>query len=1249
METLDLSALHAEFSALLRQCADLEALDYHASQPRDADGKFGSGGGGGHGGGGDPTGAMTPVGGQHHGGGGGDATREMTPTGGSGDHQGGRPNATTKKSPKTDHAAEQKKRDAEKAEAHKELQDTARHEAKRISGIAEQRSARADAHPSYENHERAQAANRIAAGTHRVASKLNPDKAAEHDAAATKHDKVADRHEAAMIKERPHGPHTSNAMNNAANANRVSVASTPLAAAANGVGASFADTYRVQGNVVALDISMSADDGDGRNIRRCVPPREFRLFTKGINRSTKGDWNFDDQAAKSVMARFKLLNHRCTIDYDHGMLMQNSPNPAQTAKSAGDFVVELREDGSLWAGSVMWTPAAYEAIANGEWRFVSPAFDRDKDGRPVWLINCAIVNCPALFGAPELQAANALIASQAAEMLAASPVAGVAAHPGTIAAAPDAAASSAAFATTRRTAALESAIRAIATNVGEWSARADVPNHPAAALPLSGYYDATQPGEGGGAWLGWIEPAGYLVTPGMAMVGPQDAPPARAAAPGADWICFVATDGKCWLWEAREPSGAVIGQPITFQRSLATLYALHAGSAVATASAAPIAANAAHPHAQPAVTPASPVDAPAASAAPSTPAVANDAATVALTATMTLAALAAPAVTLGCYEVVDSADYDYRRGNALASAEAVLSDPAVVVGAAPDHPAATAPMTGRFADPLTKGGARWLGWIEPLTKEWICFVAIDGRAVLFTKRQDGRNDGGLRGDSGVRDGAGIGAPVVFSRTLTTLSIAADAIAVDYAAARDVTTLSAVPYRGYPEPKDDPSAWDAEAALHRLRCWASEDGSGDTAKIDWQRFAEGFAYVADPADGATHTLADYKLPHHDVRHGELVTIRKAVYAAAGRIATAEIPEEDIPAVKDHLQRHYHQWGAKAPWEIAVQGKATNMHAKLSDYAKEKGFDKDQLKARLKAACAGSLKMAILDACGDDAAKHPDDKTMTKMLKQLAAFDSEDEDDDEGDAAEQAKAKALKAAAKANALAALNSGSVPSVVALGAALGLTPGAPEADVIKSVANTLHGLSQLSALTGESSIAGSLATVKAWKTSADEGKAAVAKLNAIEVEAAKTAALNALDKACAEKGLSPAQKAEALSIFDKDGQVGLSAYLRGANGNPAFVGTPPAGSPPAGNAAPPATGFTALSAAQMEVLRAANMLPGMPPAGAAPASESPTGAAATGATAPVVLSKKALAHCQRMQLNVAELNDAEKLSINGMTFDND
>ena len=71
----------------------------------------------------------------------------------------------------------------------------------------------------------------------------------------------------------------------------------------------------------------------------------------------------------------------------------------------------------------------------------------------------------------------------------------------------------------------------------------------------------------------------------------------------------------------------------------------------------------------------------------------------------------------------------------------------------------------------------------------------------------------------------------------------------------------------------------------------------------------------------------------------------------------------------------------------------MHAKLSDYAKEKGFDKDQLKARLKAACAGSLKMAILDACGDDAAKHPDDKTMAKMLKQLAAFDSEDDDDDD----------------------------------------------------------------------------------------------------------------------------------------------------------------------------------------------------------------------------------------------------------------
>ncbi len=110
------------------------------------------------------------------------------------------------------------------------------------------------------------------------------------------------------------------------------------------------------------------------------------------------------------------------------------------------------------------------------------------------------------------------------------------------------------------------------------------------------------------------------------------------------------------------------------------------------------------------------------------------------------------------------------------------------------------------------------------------------------------------------------------------------------------------------------AWDAAAAVARVRRWASRDGSGEKDTIDWARYARAFAYV----DGENpENFGAYKLPHHDVQGGRLVVHRQGVMAAAavlqGARGGASIPEADLPAVREHIARHYHQWGAKAPWE------------------------------------------------------------------------------------------------------------------------------------------------------------------------------------------------------------------------------------------------------------------------------------------------------------------------------------------------
>ena len=110
------------------------------------------------------------------------------------------------------------------------------------------------------------------------------------------------------------------------------------------------------------------------------------------------------------------------------------------------------------------------------------------------------------------------------------------------------------------------------------------------------------------------------------------------------------------------------------------------------------------------------------------------------------------------------------------------------------------------------------------------------------------------------------------------------------------------------------AWDADAAVARVRRWASKDGSGSKETIDWAKYRKAFAWydAKDPEN-----FGSYKLPHHDVRDGRLVVHRRGVIAAAAVLQGArggvDIPASELPAVKRHIARHYHQWGEKAPWE------------------------------------------------------------------------------------------------------------------------------------------------------------------------------------------------------------------------------------------------------------------------------------------------------------------------------------------------
>lgn len=135
-----------------------------------------------------------------------------------------------------------------------------------------------------------------------------------------------------------------------------------------------------------------------------APPTEFRIFTAGVVDTVKGQFIFDAKAAKSVMAEYEAHGIDLPIDYSHSML-EAAVDPSLAHKAAGWFALEVRH-GELWAVNVRWTPPASEALLAREWRFISPAFSHDAEGRVTALVNVAITNLPATRRLEPLMAAG---------------------------------------------------------------------------------------------------------------------------------------------------------------------------------------------------------------------------------------------------------------------------------------------------------------------------------------------------------------------------------------------------------------------------------------------------------------------------------------------------------------------------------------------------------------------------------------------------------------------------------------------------------------------------------------------------------------------------------------------------------------------------------------------------------------------------------------------------------------------------
>lgn len=146
-----------------------------------------------------------------------------------------------------------------------------------------------------------------------------------------------------------------------------------------------------------LDAAPIGPPGDGAEF----PPKKLRLFAPGMNATTKGEFLFDDEAARKVLAAFEQHGVDLAMDFDHGSL---APPDGKKRDVPGYYRLAV-EDGALYA-LPEWTETGLRAIKRGEkgelpeYRYTSPTFQYDPATRRVLSMGpLALVSYPATHGA----------------------------------------------------------------------------------------------------------------------------------------------------------------------------------------------------------------------------------------------------------------------------------------------------------------------------------------------------------------------------------------------------------------------------------------------------------------------------------------------------------------------------------------------------------------------------------------------------------------------------------------------------------------------------------------------------------------------------------------------------------------------------------------------------------------------------------------------------------------------------------
>lgn len=112
-----------------------------------------------------------------------------------------------------------------------------------------------------------------------------------------------------------------------------------------------------------------------------------------------GGWYVDDSNGYALAESINQLGIELMIDYEHQTLYLEKNGQGNPA--AGWIKqVEYRPNEGLFA-TVSWTEKAASQIKAGEYRYISPLFIPDSNGRVVQVLNAALTNRPALHNLAE--------------------------------------------------------------------------------------------------------------------------------------------------------------------------------------------------------------------------------------------------------------------------------------------------------------------------------------------------------------------------------------------------------------------------------------------------------------------------------------------------------------------------------------------------------------------------------------------------------------------------------------------------------------------------------------------------------------------------------------------------------------------------------------------------------------------------------------------------------------------------------